>query len=80
MRKDVSNIQSLAVAMDRRDNSKLVSTNIEYREGRNVVRRTQGPLDRVEVRKFPQLHDTEPCHKGRFCNWMNFPELAQSFP
>lgn len=55
MRKAVSNIQSLAVVMDRRDSSKLVSTNIEYREGRSIVRRTKGPLDRVEVRKFPRF-------------------------
>jgi hypothetical protein len=80
MRKDVSNIQSLAVVMDRGDYSKLVSTDIEYREGRNVVRRAKGPLDRIEVQKFTQLHDTEPCHKRSLCTWMHFPELAQSLP
>jgi len=76
MRKDVSNVGSVTVVVNRRDDAEFVSANVEYRVRGDVVRCAKSPFERVKVREFAPLHHAEPCRERILGLGINLPELA----
>jgi hypothetical protein len=60
MRKDVPNVNAPPIVMDRGDDAKFVSADVEDRVGRNIIRRCKGTFEGIEIRKRGSLHHPEP--------------------